>query len=461
MQKTKITFYMTGAYARILQHLPLVLPDLLSTAFCPNLVAYNVCVNSKVFEEVEYLYEHFNTKFNSIDEENVSEKFHKINFAEVLYTDKSHYKRKSSRYQKKIVLTMAVIVQEWFDKIKPDYIFFPIIESIDAMLTYRLAQSNGIKTICYAHGRHINVSFFSELHTEVLPSYYKLLPLINDNIKKAESFVKEFKRHPSQLNYFSKVDDFEGESYEDIEKATAFERLLSNIYLKLTTEKHNQTLSLWVKFQVYIEKILIPVQKIIYLFIEKFYIQPDKKLPKSYDYFPLHFAPESSINTPAPFYIDQLRVIDKILLERKGTPPLVIKEHPAMFSKRPISFYRKVKKIPFVQFAKQGSSSIQLLKSANTVYSVTGTVCLEAFLLGIGWKQFGDNYLNSWIKDRNSAGKSINPIEFVNDVLNVSGDFQLYSPVRNSKRNEILFSKKNIQNMAKHLVWHIDKLNTK
>ncbi|MFW2569173.1 hypothetical protein ACN5PA_10870, partial [Aliarcobacter butzleri] len=52
-------------------------------------------------------------------------------------------------------------------------------------------------------------------------------------------------------------------------------------------------------------------------------------LPKRYIYYPLQYSPESSLNIPAPFYIDQMRIIDALRMNMPNDMKLVVKEHPS------------------------------------------------------------------------------------------------------------------------------------
>jgi hypothetical protein len=221
-------------------------------------------------------------------------------------------------------------------------------------------------------------------------------------------------------------------------------------------EKHNQLINLWISFQVRFQAIFIPARNALFSLTEKFYIRPQPAPESNYDFFPLHFSPESSINVPAPYFIDQLRIVDKILLEREGNRTLVLKEHWAMRGFRPKGFYRALKTRPFVSFVLRATPSVQLIKNAHTVYSVTGTACLEAFLLGVNWVQFGNNFLSDWIRSRSGSPELTSPLAFIRDVLSVSRDFILYSPGRSSRYDRILFAKNNIARLCDHLKFHIE-----
>src|SRR5690606_15063995 len=59
-----------------------------------------------------------------------------------------------------------------------------------------------------------------------------------------------------------------------------------------------------------------------------FDIKSSESLPPRFAFYPLQYSPESSINTPAPYFVDQMRVIDAIRFSLPSDTILVVKEHP-------------------------------------------------------------------------------------------------------------------------------------
>lgn len=445
---------MTGSYAKVLRHCPEFLPEIEAASICPNWQSLQESKKEKKFASIDYIYEGFNQIFNDIDVENFCKKYASINLYEVLQVDKTHFKRKTGEYQLRYICAIGHQLEKIFQRIQPEFIMFPIIETIDAMLAYRMAPLFGIKPVVYGHARFANLSFFSESHRELLPSYAKSLNVSESYIEWANNFLKNYRENPGPFNY--KPTLTEGNSFLNFEDtSTAFHRLLRNIWLKMGIEKHNQMISLWIRFQVHFEKLFVPVRNFIFKLIEKYKIKPLPAPTGAYDFFPLHFSPESSINVPAPYYIDQTRVVDRILLERQDNRALVLKEHPAMFGFRDGGFYDSLIRRPFVHFVHRTTPSYQLIKNANTVYSVTGTACLEAFFFGVNWVQFGENFLSDWKRSREKSGLSVSPIEFIGAVREASSDFVLYSPGRSPFYDRILFSKSNLQKMCDHLRFHL------
>ena len=444
--KKKIALYMSGNFAQILKFLPEYLKEFEFISYNQNYKAHKLCFNNRFFSKSFYLYENFNKKYDKYKYTSID---NKINGFRVLATDKNHFKRIKSREQEKILNTMYNVFLEWIKYKKPDYIFIPIIETIDSMLLYEICLIKNITPICYCHARHLNTSFFSDSYLELLPNFYNKIKANSSQKNKAKSITKKLKKNIGNLNYnnvfHNMFESFENkEQISDLVQTNIFLRFFINVKLKIFDERKNQNLRLWIKFQVSIEKILIPIQRLIYSFFENLYIKPLKNLPNEFDYFPLHFSPESSINTPAPFYIDQLRVIDKILISRKSNRVLLVKEHPSMYLKRNFSFYNKLLKKPYLRIAQKSYDSIDLIKKAKTVYSVTGTACMESFYIGTKWQMLGENFLSEYI----NQNKNASPFDFSIDTLKVSGDFVLFSPPRkNNIRKKVLFAKQNLINM--------------
>jgi len=450
----KVGFYMSGNYARVLRHCSEYLHEYELYAFCANDKAFKICRTDDRFLNTGYLFDNFNQLYKSLDGTELTNSFPQINLAKVLVTDKNHYKRYSASYQEKIVNTMGVVIMKWLKETSPNYLIFPIIESIDAMLVYEIALQLGIKTMCYSHGRSLQVSFFSNSCNETLPIFTHAIK--KDYQREAKKLLKDSIRNERVTFYGANIDKERLDVFEDIEVSHPVSRLFNNIKLKLGKERHNQTLRIWTKFQVYFQNFFVSYHNIKYKAMETLFIKPIINLPEEYDAFPIHFSPESSINTPAPFYIDQERAVDKILISRTGSNRLILKEHPAVLGYRPLKFYLKMKKKPFVDFIAASYDTKKMINGASHIYSVTGTVCLEAFLRGKQWTQLGENFLSEWYKHQTENDKETTPLAFCEDVLKVSGNFFLISPKESGNSNDMLMSKENISNMCNNINSYIE-----
>ena len=123
---------------------------------------------------------------------------------------------------------------------------------------------------------------------------------------------------------------------------------------------------------------------------------------KKYVYFPLHFEPERTTNPDGNDFHDQFKVITQL---RKLIPDdilLVVKEHPSQFNLaergsrgRSQLFYKLLKNISNLKITSIDENSIKLIKNAEFVSTITGTVALESALLGKRALTFGD----TWYRD--------------------------------------------------------------
>ena len=113
---------------------------------------------------------------------------------------------------------------------------------------------------------------------------------------------------------------------------------------------------------------------------------------EEYVYMPLHLIPESSTLTDAPFYINELMVIEQV---SKSLPVgwfLYVKEHQSMLGERAFKFYKKVNslhnvKMISVNFFKDPKPLISFSKG---VVTITGTSAYEAVMLGKKSIVFGE-----------------------------------------------------------------------
>lgn len=410
LNKNKIAFYCSGNFSQLLWFLTKDISQIEPVYYLQNFKGLDF------FEKIgssNSIYRYQFSEFNSLFNKKLPEST--INYNEAYQADKSHFKHYSGLYVQKVISTFAYIFEKWLEKDQPDFVLFPIIESLDAMVLYLVCKELRIKTIVYTHSRLTHLSFLSPDKFESFPrieqdEWQEIISSTKDPkvIKNATILSKSNGRLSNQI--LSSVEHLYEEKSQTLFKPeipNAFMRFFKNKVHQLGVERHNRFLNNKTKFMVMFHFIFVPLGRFFYDCIEKFYLNPVSlnKLPKRYNLFPLHFSPESSINTPAPYFIDQLRVIDKILLETNI--PLVIREHPAVYGKRPISFYRQIKRRPNLYFSPRNENYDNLISAADKIYSVTGTVAIEAFMKNKPYELLGKNLLTSFIKETRSLSLDV------------------------------------------------------
>jgi len=119
----------------------------------------------------------------------------------------------------------------------------------------------------------------------------------------------------------------------------------------------------------------------------------------NYVYFPLHFEPERTTNPDGGRYHDQLLVILELRKILPNDVMIVVKEHPSQFYSagkgyrgRSALFYDLLKNISGVFLAGVDEDSMRLTRGAKFVATVTGSVAIEAAVIGKQAVVFG----NAW-----------------------------------------------------------------
>jgi hypothetical protein len=117
----------------------------------------------------------------------------------------------------------------------------------------------------------------------------------------------------------------------------------------------------------------------------------DKPLEGRYAFFGLHMQPESSIDVLAHFFSNQLRVIELISRSLPPTHRLLVKLHKSDAPNYSTDQLARLSAFPAVDLVSPYADSFELIKRADLVFSIQGTIGLEAALLGKPLILFGDS----------------------------------------------------------------------
>lgn len=100
-----------------------------------------------------------------------------------------------------------------------------------------------------------------------------------------------------------------------------------------------------------------------------------------YVYFPLHVQPEASTMILAPFYLDQLCILENLSKSLPVGYRLLVKEHPYMLGRRKGDYYERIKSLANVRFVSPFTDSFEITKNAAAIFTITGTVGLEGLIM--------------------------------------------------------------------------------
>lgn len=111
-----------------------------------------------------------------------------------------------------------------------------------------------------------------------------------------------------------------------------------------------------------------------------------------YVYMPLHLIPESTTFVKAPFYINELNIIEQVSKSLPIGWKLYVKEHQAMLGERSYDFYKMIKRFPNVKLVQINyyKDPKPWIEKAKGVITITGTGAYESAMLGKKTIIFGD-----------------------------------------------------------------------
>lgn len=291
-------------------------------------------------------------------------------------------------------------IERILDEYKPDVIFDCDIAELARTVLNEVAYAKNIPYVSIAYPRY-------EMYK--IPSYCL-------SIKSDEYFVKEYqkclktdnKEEKKYIYQYRNSASIKNKMYLGVNNPTyqynadPLMKTIKAIYergiyfLKQDLSKKNRLLKkknpilfdsskkymwFWIKYQLFRRKLMKSTT---------FFDTPVEG--ENYIYMPLHLIPESTTFSMAPFWINELSLIEAV---SKALPTgwyLYVKEHQAMVGERGIDFYNKIKSIPNVRLVKFNyyDDPKPWIEKAKAVVAITGTSVYEGALMGKPGFIFGD-----------------------------------------------------------------------
>lgn len=107
--------------------------------------------------------------------------------------------------------------------------------------------------------------------------------------------------------------------------------------------------------------------------------------------FGLHFQPESSIDVWAPFFSNQMRVIELLSRSIPPTHKLLVKIHKSDITNYSQEQLKNMQRFPGVELVAPFADTRKFIEKAGMIVSIQGTIGLEAALLGKPVIMLGDS----------------------------------------------------------------------
>lgn len=132
---------------------------------------------------------------------------------------------------------------------------------------------------------------------------------------------------------------------------------------------------------------------------------------ETYYYYSFHLEPEATVLYLGDgIYQNQVKLIQNIAASLPAGTYLYVKDHPHEYAYRDACDYERLMKVPNIRLIHQAIPGKKLIADAKGVFSINGTACFEALLLGKQVYCFGNSYYSC--QDR------VNVIENVRDIRN-------------------------------------------
>jgi hypothetical protein len=106
----------------------------------------------------------------------------------------------------------------------------------------------------------------------------------------------------------------------------------------------------------------------------------------------IHSQPEVTVEGWAHEFQDQVATIRNIAAALPADLPLVVKEHRVQAGWRDPSFYKELHSVPGVLVLSDAVPSSDVIRGAEMVFTLTGTISIEAMCLGVPAVLFGSVY---------------------------------------------------------------------
>ena len=299
-----------------------------------------------------------------------------------LYRDIDSEKRKfkfaRSDVQRERAMAMYWHARRFMSDFGPTHALVSQVEGFDGKLFIACARELGVELVVPTHCRNMSGIFFSPDDRESLPDYANRDSFAGQ--EKAVKFLGQFRKSPTPAanQHLSNEDPI----LPDYKR-----RFFSRVWFAVRRVVNSVEPFEWDNLRASVLNNLPLLRDSIWnarkAWNQRYYdFRSLDDLPSKYVFYPLQYSPESSINTPAPYFVDQMRAIDAIRHALPSDYVLVVKEHPACILLRDGRFVRNLQHVSGIKIAHYSMSGAEVARRADLVVSVTGTATLEAFLLG-------------------------------------------------------------------------------
>jgi hypothetical protein len=198
-----------------------------------------------------------------------------------------------------------------------------------------------------------------------------------------------------------------------------------------------------------------------------------ESIKEDYVLIALHKEPDSALDVQSSVYLNQFEAIKAFIRKIPSGYDVVIKDHSHALGLNSLSRYNLLTKLPSVKIVSPRTDIFNLIENAELVFSIGGTVSLEAALMGkrsltASKKFFSEVLMKESINPYNCSSNEIQDIlnskppkeeKLINYIAKVHANSykgMFFDPTK----DEIYRSEENINNLYKGFLAFLSKKNT-
>ncbi|HEY1813783.1 MAG TPA: hypothetical protein VGG74_15635 [Kofleriaceae bacterium] len=295
-------------------------------------------------------------------------------------------------YDRLLRLTELIFrrVESDFDTLRPDAYFSEDVACLTSFIHWAVARDRGVKITFLNNARFPGrVTTYSNpfQQWDLLDAVFPETPtgyLSDDDLTDADKFLNEFRERPTRMPGLAFRARLDVISKFDLTRLRIAAR-------RWREDPGNPTL------RSPGEVLLQRGRRLARSYVADARGLFDRSVEgERYVLYPLHLQPEATTLVLAPYYLNQLALIEDIAKSLPIGHWLYVKEHVISRGRWPLSFYEAIRRVPGVRLLSADEDAIALIRNAAAIAVITGTMGWEGILLDKPVVTFGRVFFNRY-----------------------------------------------------------------
>ena len=270
-----------------------------------------------------------------------------------------------------------------YDRVQPDFVFSEDLSCLWSYVHFVVARERGIPFYCIGSGRlpkRVSVDAHGfQRSAGVEATYRELLArgLTASERAEAEGYIASFRDRPARPTGMATRALRPRVTFADVAR-------LRDLTSRYFGDSRDPTVTSPLR------AIVQRARRITRARIADAMLFDEPCATERYLLYPLHFQPEATTLVQAPLYLDQVALLHDLSRSLPIGYHLYVKEHLSSRGRRPLGFYRAIRRIPMVRLLGPDQDTWSLIRNASAIAVITGTMGWEGLLFGKPVVTFGN-----------------------------------------------------------------------